>query len=294
MANNWFLRLDEDANTWASLVVNDASVEADSTAISYNIYDFQAVYADSVQIYYDVESTVGQITGGAEFPFASVISDTSGTYTISNASVEKDLVSIYSMRQPIDTQLYATYRVLIGVEQDATLAYALGGAVDPADLDFYYWVFTGVEQDVTPTYQVAGEVLADQTVTYNMTSTPLTASNTVTPTWNVISAVQQDKVLTYRVLMGVEKDLSATFSSLSEVLKDYASTFDVNGAVTSDLVPLYNILSYEAVTKDYQFAFNVNSDIVVVPNVIGLPLSKATSTLTAAGLTVGTVTYTSL
>lgn len=295
--NNWFLRDDEGSNTWASLQVEETSPYADNTEVVYQVYDFQAVYADSAQIYYDVDSDIGQVIGGGTFPFASVTTDAEVIYQVLNSAAQNDLAVSYSTRQGIDTQLYALWDVLTGVEVSSVeFTYGMGGYAE-ADMDSaFYVVYGGVEKDLASVaYDVVGEVLADKVVTYNTTTTPLTATNIVTSTWDITSTAEGDLACSNTVLTGVEQDKEVVYYVFGEVLKDTAQEYDIPGTVdASSPVVTYDLFGYVAVEKDYTFSYQISSDIVIVPNVLGMPLSLATSTIQGTGLTIGTVTYVTL
>lgn len=195
----------------------------------------------------------------------------------------------------MDTQAYVTWRVLTGVEADTTIAYAMGGAVlGPEEPEIVYRVLIGAEQDSAQTYAVAGEVLADKSGSYNITTTPLTATSFTQLTYNVLEGVERDTGCRYTVLNQIEKDYEGVFYVFGEVLKDASTAFDIGGSVESDTALTYNVLSYTQVNKDYQFAYTINSEIIIVPNVVGMPVSLAQTTIAGAGLTVGTVEYITL
>jgi hypothetical protein len=199
------------------------------------------------------------------------------------------------MRQEIDTQAYVTWRVLTGVEADAPITYAMGGAIyGPDGPDIVYRILIGAEQDSAQTYVVAGEVLADKSGSYNITTTPLTATSFTQLTYNVLEGVERDTGCTYTVMNQIEKDYEGVFYVFGEVLKDASTAFDIGGSVESDTSPSCNVLSYTAVNKDYQFAYTINSEIIIVPNVVGMPVSLAQTTIVGVGLTVGTVEYITL
>jgi hypothetical protein len=293
--NNWFLRDDEGTNTWASRQVEEESPYADSTEVSYQVFDYQTIYVDSTQIYYDVDSEVGQIIGGAIFPFASVLSDIQGIYGVSNSSATADLTVSYFSREEIDTQIYSTWNVLIGVEADSEeVVYGLGGYVELESDEIVYSVLEGVEKDTEGLYNLIEGVVSDRIVTYDMTTVPLTATNIVVSTWNIVTALEVDYTSSYYVYTDIEKDVTDTYYVFNEVVKDTALTYNLSGSTFGDKVTTYNVQVFTTVQKDYPFSYMLDSDIVITPNVVGMPLSLASSTLQGAGMLLGTVTYVTL
>lgn len=292
--NNWFLILDEGANTWATSQVEETSPEKDSASVTYNVSDFQTVYTDSASITYNVGSVTGQIIGGGSFPFVGVTADVLSNSNILTTAAQNDYIGAYSLRQGIDTQSYIAYNVRAGAEKDLVPTYNRGGPTEVQGPDITYNVLEEILKDLSDSYEVSGAVTSDRACTYELFSSPLTATSLVEPTWDIITSVETDTIVSYTCFTGLEKDTVQYFYIFEFSTKDTSQTYDVASSASSDSVVTFDLFGFEAVTQDVTATYRLDSEIVVMPNVVGMPLSKATSTIESTGLTIGTVTYVTL
>jgi hypothetical protein len=290
--NNWFLISDEGSPTWASTQVEEISPSADSVA-TYNIYDFQAVYSDSVSIVYDVTSTDSLIQGGGTFPFSDATADLENRYNVIQEVASADLVIAYAMRQQVERLHEVSYDVLVEAAADTpAFTFDLSGPVETDAVEISYRVLIGAETDSPEfDYSVIEQVEKDTVATYSITSTPLTATSLVDVTYNVVQGIEADTIATYWVFNEATKDLVDSYNVLVGVEQDQILIYSVDGQVEADVEISYNLVLDGSAESDVLVVYQIDSEMVRAPNVIGLPLEEGILVLQNSGIQIGTITY---
>jgi hypothetical protein len=280
-------------NAWSLIektIVSLSSVTKDSPAVSYKV--LYSVYGTSPDVVYQIVSDVGSISGSASFPFASAQADFTDTYNIFfGASPVSDKVATYRVLNYVEDVRTEYYRILNAVTRDVTPQYNSGGSVTQ-DTSLAYNVVSGVTRDSTATYQVKVSAQQDSsTLTYSITTTPLTAGDNRTLTYNVVSAITVDSLSGYRILGSALTDAVVTYQVRLGAQQDGAVVYDINSSVFTDQYVTYQLVPQATATLDAAVVYSVVARVNVVPNIIGFPLPKAKKVLEQHGFVLGQVTY---
>lgn len=287
----WYIRFDGTTNTWFPIedtIESLSSVSKDQNA-SYNI--LYPVFATSVALTWDIDSTSGAISGTPELPFASAEADASFAYEIFFASAPSaDKTGTYRILTYAEDISQATYRILNSAQADTTCTYNSAGYVQD-DEEFVWDVFAPVERDQVGSYNVKNFAEASSVVTYTIITSPLSAGDNREVSYTILNAAVAEYELIYDVLNSAEKDSTLSFKILTKAEQDSTHTYNVLGPASREATVTYQLNGTIKVTQDQTIAYNVLSLVGVVPNVVGYPLQKATTLIESSGFELGQITY---
>jgi hypothetical protein len=224
-------------------------------------------------------------------PYGSVEADYTSTYSFLFEPVTQDYTDVYRVLNSAELDLGEYYNVKGGVEQDLVATYQSGGYAQ-ADLEEVSRLWQGVEKDLAGQYSVQNVITQDSAqVTFNIVTTPLSAGDNRTFTYQVYSSVSQDISFVNRLLNSAERDVTDTWNIQLYAERDLSPVWDGSGQVLEDKEIIYTIQGIIVIDADLFARYNVAAKTKQVPNVIGLPLPKAKKLLEDSGFVLGNITY---